>query len=377
MLERVGIAAFALVSGGDPPTTEWAIETELAARPVMVCESCGYRAPAETAVSRTPEWPQDPQPGVTEAVYGPGLIQVEPLSKFLGIPVHQTTKTMLFEVGGRVVAACVAGIYGVSEAKLRRVLGCRTLALASPEAVRELTNAEVGYAGPVGLPESVEAIWDLSTEHRTNFEAGANLTHHHRINLNFGRDVARPAKFFDIRMSQPGEGCRQCEQGTLAARGAIGLGHVSQLGSVYSELLGAKFLDAEKTTRPLPAGCAGLDLACVLAAIVEQNRDARGIVWPPAVAPFAAHLVSLPPAEVAAGALYQRLSEAGAEVLWDDRPESAGVKFGDADLIGIPVRLVLSKRTGEQVEWKARSAERGELIGTEEVLERLTTKTTG
>jgi prolyl-tRNA synthetase len=372
VLERVGIAAFALPSGGGQPGTEWALETELAARPVLACERCGYRAPADTAVSRTPLWPQDSEPGVTEAVYGPGLIQVEPLSKFLGIPVHQTTKTMLFEAGGRVVAACVAGVYGVSEEKLRRVLGCRTLALASPEAVRQLTSAEVGYAGPVGLPESVEAIWDLSTEHRTNFEAGANLTDHHRINLNFGRDVPRPAKFFDIRKSGTGEGCAQCEAGTLAARGAIGLGHITPLGTMYSELLGAKFLDADKTTRPLPAGCAGLDLTCVLAAIVEQNRDARGIAWPASVAPFAAHLVSLPPAEAAAGALYRRLSEAGVEVLWDDRPESAGVKFGDADLIGIPVRLVLSKRTGEQVEWKARSAERGELIGAEEVLERLT-----
>ena len=371
VLERVGIEAFRLSSGGDRPTTEWAIETELAARPVLVCEGCGYRAAAETAVSRAPEWPQDTEPGVTEAVYGPGLVQVEPLSKFLGIPVHQTTKTMLFEAGGRVVAACVAGIYGVSEAKLKRVLGCRSLALASPEAVRKLSNAEVGYAGPVGLPESVETIWDLSTEHRTNFEAGANQTDHHRINLNFGRDVARPAKFFDIRMSQEGERCAQCEQGTLAARRAIGFGHVSLPGSVYAELLGAKFLDADKRTRPLSVGCAGLDLACVLAAIVEQHHDSRGIAWPPGVAPSVAHLVSLPPAEAAAEALYQRLSEAGVEVLWDDRTESAGVKFGDADLIGIPIRLVLSKRTGDQVEWKTRTAEQGDLIAVEEVVVRL------
>jgi prolyl-tRNA synthetase len=371
VLDRVGITAFALASGDHPPTTEWAVDTDLAARPLLVCDTCGYRSPGEAAVSRTPEWPQDSEAGVTEAVYGPGLIQVEPLSKFLGIPVHQTTKTMLFEAGGRVVAACVAGIYGVSETKLKRVLGCRSMSLAAPETVRELTNSEVGYAGPVGLPESVEVIWDLSTEHRTNFEAGANLTDHHRINLNFGRDVARPAKFFDIRASQPGESCAHCVQATLTARGSIALGHTSHLGTAYSELLGAKFLDAEKTTRPLPVGCAGLDLTCVLAAIVEQNRDDRGIVWPASVAPFAAHLVSLPPAETAAGAIYRSLSEAGVAVLWDDRPESAGVKFGDADLIGIPVRLVLSKRTGEKVEWKARSAELGELITTDEVLERL------
>ena len=202
-MERIGVQAFAMASAADAASTELAIETALAARPILACDRCGYRAPAEIAVSHVPDWPQDSAPGVTEAVYGPGLIQVEPLAQFLGIPVHQTTKTMLFEAHGRTVAACVAGIYGVSEAKMMRVLGCRSLALAAPEVVRELTHSEVGYAGPAGLPDSVEVIWDLSTEHRSNFEAGANQTDHHRINLNFGRDVARPEKFFDIRASLP------------------------------------------------------------------------------------------------------------------------------------------------------------------------------
>jgi len=270
-----------------------------------------------------------------------------------------------------VVAACVAGIYGVSETKLLRVLGCRSLALAAPEVVRDLTNSEVGYAGPAGLPESVDVIWDLSTEHRTNFEAGANRTDYHRINLNFGRDVKRPERFFDIRTALAGERCAQCEGGVLAARGAITLGHASELGDVYAGLLGAKFLDADKTTRPLAAACAGLDLACAMAAVVEQHHDGRGIIWPAAIAPFAAHLVSLPPAEAAAEALHQTLVTGGVEVLWDDRPESAGVKFGDADLIGIPVRLVMSKRTGDHVEWKSREAKQGELLDLDEVTRRL------
>jgi prolyl-tRNA synthetase len=115
----------------------------------------------------------------------------------------------------------------------------------------------------------------------------------------------------------------------------------------------------------------------VLAAIAEQHNDARGILWPPAVAPFAAHLVSLPPAEEAAEALYQRLAAAGVDVLWDDRPESAGVKFGDADLIGIPVRLVLSKRTGDKVEWKARDAQQAELLTADEVVERVAAQSPG
>jgi len=369
--ERAALTTFALASTRDPATTALAIETDLAALPILACERCGYRAPSEIAVSRVPQWPQQTEPGGVEAIYGPGLIQVEPLAKFLGIPTHQTTKTLLFDADGQTVAACVAGIYGVSETKLARVLACRRLALASPDTVQELTHADVGYAGPVGLPDSVRVVWDHSTAQRTNFEAGANRTGHHLVNLNFGRDLPRPESFFDIRLSQPGESCAHCEEGTLGAKSAIAIGHVTQLGTLYAELLGAKFLDAEKTTRPLPAACAGLDLAGLLGAVVEQNRDARGIVWPPAVAPFAAHLVSLPPAESVAEALYRRLQAAGVDVLWDDRPESAGVKFGDADLVGIPIRLVLSKRTGDNVEWKARTAEQGVLLPPGEVVKRL------
>jgi prolyl-tRNA synthetase len=370
-LESAGVAAFPLSSTGEPGDIEYAIATDLSARPLLVCDRCGYRADAATAVSRAPEWPQEAEPGEVRAVFGPALIQVEPLAQFLGIPVHQTTKTLLFEAGGRVVAACVAGVYDVSEAKLARVLNCRDLGLAAPDTVCTLTNANVGYAGPIGLPPSVEVVWDLSTEHRTNFEAGANRTDHHLINLNFGRDLPRPAMFFDIRMSRAGERCGQCGQGTLSSDAAIPLGHVSLLGDLYSETLGARFLDAGKATRPMQIGCAGLDLTAVLAAIVEQNSGARGIVWPPAVAPFEAHLVSLAPAEAEAESLHSLLTEAGVDVLWDDRAESAGVKFADADLIGLPIRLVLSKRTAGQVEWKPRHAEQGELISPDEAVARL------
>jgi prolyl-tRNA synthetase len=149
------------------------------------------------------------------------------------------------------------------------------------------------------------------------------------------------------------------------------LGNLSTVGDLYAELLGAKFLAADKTTHPLPVNCSGLDLSALLAAVVEQHHDGRGIIWPDSVAPFAAQLVSLPTAEAAAESLYQRLRGAGVDVLWDDRTESAGVKFGDADLIGNPVRLVMSRRTGDKIEWKARGAEQVDLVEVEEAVERL------
>ena len=347
------------------------VHTELPARRLLVCDACGWQADVEEAISRVPEWPQDAAPREIQAICGPGLINVEPLSKFLGIPVHQTTKTLLFQADGRIIAACVSGVYDVSEIKLARVLGVRSLALAPAELVRELTRSDVGYAGPIGLPESVEVIWDASTAGRVNFEAGANRTDYHLINVNFDRDVAAPERFFDIRVSKPGERCTHCQDGALVGRNGIALAHVSRIGSVYSERLGATFLDSDKATKSMQMGCAGIDVTACLAAVVEQRNDARGILWPPEMAPFTAHLISLPPAEETTSRLYERLRGAGIDVLWDDRIESAGVKFGDADLIGIPVRLVMSKRTGEKVEWKLRNRQEGELISQDEVIERL------
>ena len=370
VLQRVNVASFGMASAADSESVEFAIATDLNAQPILECRSCGYHAPAELAVSRSPEWPQDAERAVPESVVGPGLIQPEPLADFLRIPVHQITKTLLFDVGGRVVAACVPGVYDVSEAKLARVLNCRGIALADPDTVRRLTGAEVGYAGPMGLPPEVEVIWDLSTARRTNFEAGANRTDHHRINLNFGRDLPLPERSLDIRISRAGESCGNCSQGKLERGNAISIGFESELGEMYSEELGARYLDAGKSARPLRMACAAWDVTAVLAGIAEQNSDGRGLVWPASVAPFDAHLVSLPPAEATAEELYGQLGAAGIAVLWDDRSESAGVKFGDADLIGIPVRLVVSKRTGDKVEWKARADEQGALLTADEALAR-------
>ncbi len=370
-LRRLGVDASVLESAWP----ELVVTTALGGREALVCNACGYLAPLDEAVSRVPEWMQNPEPGVVESVYGPGLINVEPLADFLGIPVHQTTKTLVFQADDRLIAACVAGPYDVSEPKLARILGCRHLDLASFDVVRELTSSEVGYAGPIGLPMIVELFWDQSTAGRTNFEAGANRTHHHLINLNFGRDLPGPEIFYDFRVCKEGERCARCETGVLEQRRVLSMGHVSALGTAYSSPLGATFLEPGKPAQALALGVGGLDLTAVMAAIAEQWNDARGLTWPASAAPFDAHLISLPPAEVAAGELYGTLRRAGVEVLWDDRTESAGVKFGDADLIGCPVRLVLSKRTGDKVEWKLRGDEHGELINADEAMERLAPRT--
>ncbi|MBI2010006.1 MAG: proline--tRNA ligase [Candidatus Chisholmbacteria bacterium] len=340
---------------------------------IFVCDQCDYKANLEKAESVPAPFKQDEEVKPMEAVLGKGIIGVEALAKHLRIPVEKTTKTLLYQADERVVAVCVRGEYKVSEVKLGNLLGVSDLALASEEVVEKLTGAKVGYAGPVGLPKEVEVIWDRTTEGRVNFECGGNKTDYHNINVNFGRDLSRPKEFVDVREVKVGEGCVNCKAGKLKEQRAIELAHVFKLGTIYSEAMRAHFLDEKGAKKPLVMGCYGIGMTRLVAAAVEQHHDDKGMIWPEAMAPYRVHLLSLRAegVEQRAERVYEELLHAGIEVLWDDREESAGVKFADSDLIGIPVRLVVSAKTGEKVEWKKRDEQEVELLDLDEVKTRL------
>lgn len=242
------------------------------------------------------------------------------------------------------------------------------LHLAKAEVVKRVTGAEVGYAGPVGLPEDVEVLWDLSCEGRVNFECGGNKTHFHNINVNFVDDVAMPSKFVDVREVKAGETCIKCGKGTLVEARTIELGHVFKLGTVYSEKMKAVFTDSDGKQKLIIMGCYGIGMTRALAASVEMSHDERGIIWSREIAPFTVHLISLPGGEDKAQDLYQKLWAQGVEVLWDDRDVAAGIKFADCDLIGLPYRLVVSQKTGDQVEVRRRSESTSVLMGFDEAL---------
>ncbi len=359
---------------GGTGSEEFMVVSQVGEDLIFVCTKDDYKANIEKAESKFPVYPDDAKVKPMEAVLGKGIIGVQALADYLKIPVHHTTKTLLFQADDRVVAVCVRGEYDVSEVKLANLLKCGDLALASAEVVKKLTGAEVGYAGPVGLPKKVEVIWDKTCEGRVNFECGANKTDYHNINVNFGRDVALPKEFVDIRNVKEGEGCPKCE-GKLVMQRTIELGHVFKLGTIYSEAMGAMFLDEKGDKKPIIMGCYGLGMTRVIAAAVEQHHDERGMMWPEAIAPYRVHLIRITNQESGimkeADEIYQKLLDSGVEVLYDDRDESAGVKFADADLIGLPVRLVVSQKTGDKVEWKRRDEKESEVIALGEVLERL------
>ena len=338
---------------------------------IVLCETCEYRARLDCAQSLFPEFRQQESPQPLEAVYGPGIVNTSELAAFVGIPVEKTTKTLLFQADESLVAVCVRGEYDVSEAKLAALLGCSQLRLAPSAIVKDVTGADVGYAGPLGLPAEIRILWDQTTACRINFECGANRTDYHNINVNFDRDLPVPAEFFDLSVSKEGEICAQCGLGKLSVRQGTRLGHVTQLGPMYATELKAAYTSSEGDSRPMQLTCCGIDMMRLLATVVEQHNDKKGILWPRRVAPFLAHLISLPGTEDRAAETHAGFERAGIEVLWDDRETLAGAKFGDADLIGIPVRLVLSTRTGEKLEWKERGGELTELVSLEEAIRRL------
>lgn len=353
IFERIGLTVTVVKADsgtmGGSDSEEFMVLADVGEDKILICDKCDYKANMEKAEADFEIFEQDKKALPMAKVKGEGLIGVEPLAKFLKIKVHQTTKTLLFEADGKVVAVMVRGDYNVNEVKLRNYLKCTNLALLAPEKVKKITGAEVGYAGPIGLPKSVLVLADFSCKDRVNFEAGANETNYHNINVNFKRDFPMP-EFVDLREVKEGDVCKKCEKGRLEITNAIEAGHVFKLGTCYAESMKAHFVDEDGKVKLLIMGCYGIGISRLVASIAEVNNDEKGLIWPKNVAPFQVNLVSLgKEGEVMAKAeeLYASLVEDGFEVLYDDRDESAGKKFADSDLIGIPVRLVVSKRSLE------------------------------
>lgn len=353
---------------GGTGSEEFMISSDIGEDTIFVCDTCDYKANMEKAESIFPAFEQTEKQLPMKEVLGKGIIGVDALAKFLDIPVEKTTKTLLYQADSTVVAVCVRGEYTISETKLKNHLGCMNLSLASEETVKTVTGANVGYAGPIGLPESVQVIWDLTTEGRVNFESGANRTDYHNVNVNFDTDVKKPKTFIDVRNVVVGEKCIVCKKGTLSTKRSIELGHVFKLGTIYSEAMKATFLDKEGKMNPLVMGCYGIGMTRVIAAAVEQHHDGNGILWPKELSPFDAHLITLQGGEEKGAELYKTLLSEGVDVLWDERDVSAGNKFSDADLLGIPVRLVVSKKTGDKVELKYRDKKESQLVDAQEIL---------
>ncbi|MDE2311622.1 MAG: proline--tRNA ligase [Patescibacteria group bacterium] len=343
---------------------EFVVESEIGETKYLTTTDGSYAAHEDVAKFRKYQDASDEELKDAQEVKGVGIIGVEELAKFLKIPVEKTTKTILFETDkGEVVAAAVNGIYDINETKLKHAAGCNELELASAETIKKLTGAEVGYAGILNLPKQVRVIMDDSLRGRKNFECGANITDYHSININFGRDLPEPERFYDIAMAKAGYDSPDGKE--LIEKRGIEVGNIFQLGYHYTKLMqGAVFATADGRQQPYYMGCYGIGVGRTMAAIVEKSSDEKGIIWPEAVAPFTVHLISLRGGQEQAEKIYRQLLDSGRQVLYDDRDLSAGAKFADSDLIGIPLRVVVSEKTlaQESVEVKKRSEKEAKLV---------------
>jgi prolyl-tRNA synthetase len=263
------------------------------------------------------------------------------------------------------VAALIRGDRDLNEVKLKNITKAIELRMATAVEVEQVSNAPVGFAGPVGL-NNVPLYVDPLVAALKNFVVGANQNEKHIINVNINRDF-KATKVADLSLAQAGDGCPKCG-GKLVSKKGIEVGNTFMLGTKYSETLGAKFLDAEGKEHPMIMGSYGIGITRTPQAALEKYNDDKGIIWPKNIAPYLVELIPLkmdsPEQVKAADKIYRELTEAGIDVLYDDRDERPGVKFNDADLIGLPVRLTIGDKSlkDNKIELKARTAEKHELV---------------
>jgi len=280
------------------------------------------------------------------------------LMAFMKASPKEFVKTILYSIDGKIVAVMVRGDREINETKLSNLFDANDLALASFADVERVTAAAVGFAGPVALKGEVELIADQEVAVMVNFIVGANETDYHLKNVNFIRDF-KPARVVDIRTIEAGDPCPVCGLPVETCRG-IEVGHIFKLGTKYSDALNCKFLDQAGQEKSMIMGCYGIGVGRTLAAIIEQHYDENGIIWPLTTAPYQAIVIPTNTSDEIINAvgedIHLRLEKAGVEVLLDDRQERPGVKFKDADLIGIPLRVTVGRKAAEGiVEYKERA----------------------
>ena len=292
-----------------------------------------------------------------ELVETPNVHTIEELVGFFGTESYTFAKTIIYKADDKYIAAMVRGDREINEVKLKNLVGAiDDLELAEPRMVRELTHADIGFAGPVGL--EIDVYIDKEVEMMKNFIIGANKTGYHYKNCNVGKDFT-PTMVADIRVIEEGDKCPKCGMPIKAAQG-IEVGHIFKLGTKYSDALGLTYTDEEGKAKTVIMVCYGIGVTSCIAAAIEQGYDDNGIVLPVSIAPFQVIVVPVNTKEEAqvklAEEIYESLKSQGIEALLDDRAERAGVKFKDADLIGIPARIVVGKKCGEGiVEYKLRT----------------------
>jgi prolyl-tRNA synthetase len=361
---------------GGSASQEFMVESPAGEDTCARCSRCGYAANVEIARSAVEPTARLPESTPLERFATPGVRTIDDLITQHGIPEERCAKALVYIADGEPVLVLLRGNDELNEAKLQAVLGAAALRPATPEELRQYTGASAGSIGPIGLPTPMRIIADERLRDANELVSGANADGYHYRHIDLRRDC-RIDLYADVRTVQPGEPCPECGAALEVVR-AIEVGHIFKLGTKYSEALGARFLDEHGHERPIVMGSYGIGVERIIAAFIEQNHDEHGICWIPAIAPYHVHLLALgiersDAVRQHSDELYSSLWAAGVEVLYDDREESAGVKFNDADLLGLPLQLIVSARGLEAgtVELKERRSGRRHHVALAEAVDKV------
>lgn len=340
---------------------------------IVTCDKCKYAASTEVAktdgVGKREKNKSQKELPIAE-VETPGITTIEKVSELLKTEPIKLVKTLIYKADDKVVAVLLRGDFEANETKIKNFLKCANLELADAATVEKVTGAPVGFSGPVKLKD-VRIIADLSVKDMVNFITGANKKDAHVINVNFNRDVDTK-EFADLRMITADDGCPACGK-AIEIKQSIEIGHTFKLGTKYTQALCANYLDKDGKENPIVMGCYGIGVNRIMASLIETSNDKDGIIWPLSIAPYSIIILALNAASETVKKLaddaYRKLSKAGYEVLYDDRDISAGIKFKDADLIGIPIKVVIGEKNGKQgmIEVKDRKTAKVDLIKSEDL----------
>ena len=360
-LETIPVEADTGAMGGSD-SEEFMVASEVGEEVLLICGKCGYRANQERAEFGQDGKADEDAPGELQSVDTPDVKTIDHLVQFFNIDARKFMKSIIYVADGKPVMVVVPGHRDINDVKLKNFLGAVELDLAPDTVVEDVTGAPVGFAGPVEM-KNVRIVYDREIRNIKNGITGANKNDTHFSGVNPGRDFTIEEEA-DLTLAVEGDACPNCGESMITRKG-IEVGHIFKLGYKYTESMDLTVLDQNgKAVHPI-MGCYGIGVNRTMAAVVEQHYDDRGIIWPITVSPFQVEVVGLTKTDeetAAADEIYQVINDAGIEVLYDDRKASPGFKFGDADLIGIPLRVTVGKSYFSEGQVEVKSRATGEMV---------------
>lgn len=357
---------------GGSVSHEFMVPSDAGEDRIVVCTKCKYAASTHVAkckVKTKSQAAKEKKLPIAE-VETPDVTTIEKVSELLKTGPERLVKTLIYKVDDKIVALLIRGDHEANETKLMNYLKCAKIELADAKTIETVTGAPVGFSGPVRL-KGARIIADVVVKDMVNFVTGANKKDAHLVNVNIDRDF-ETKEFDDFRVITKDDPCPACGK-TIEIRQSIEIGHTFKLGTKYSDVLGARYLDKDGKENPMIMGCYGIGVNRIIASLIETSNDKDGIIWPLSIAPYQVIILSLnadnKKVKETADEVYESLTKSGYEVLYDDRNESAGVKFKDADLLGIPVKIIIGERNAKKglVEVKDRKTAKVDTIKLEEL----------